>query len=58
MQKCKMAETGTVFVCEVTCAPEPIAVTATDQQFLGLALTHTTFVLRGFIPPSISVALL
>jgi len=36
MLQCKMAETGTVFVREVTCAPEPMAVIPTDQQLLDL----------------------
>ena len=36
MQQCKTAEKGTVFVRDVTCAPEPMAVIATDQQLLDL----------------------
>ena len=48
-----MAETGTVCVREVTCAPEPIAVTATDQQFLGLERFCTNpynFCVAGIYP--------
>ena len=40
MQQCKTAEKGTVFVRDVTCAPEPMAVIATDQQLLDLERFH------------------
>jgi hypothetical protein len=36
MEQCKAAQKGDQFVQEVTCAPEPMAVLATNQQLLDL----------------------
>ena len=53
-----MAETGTVFTREVTCAPEPMAIIATDQQLLDLERFPTNrynFCVMGIDPGGFTV---
>lgn len=37
MEQCKNAQSSNVFVQDVTCAPEPMAVLCTEQQLIDVS---------------------